>query len=109
MDRVLILLQERFYWPKMSDDVCQYIRTCDRCAWFKQKPEQEVMQTIIASYPLELIHLDILMIGGKKDKLRNILVITDHFTCYAQCYVTDNQTVETVADILVNQYFSHYG
>ena len=31
MDRVLILLQERFYWPKMSDDVCQYIRTCDCC------------------------------------------------------------------------------
>ena len=109
MDRFLILLQERFYWPKMSDDVCQYIRTCDHCARFKQKPEQEAMQTITASYPLELIHLDFLMIGGKKDKLRNILVITDHFMHYAQCYVTDNQNAETVADDLVNQYFSHYG
>ena len=110
MDRVLILLQERFYWPKMSDDVRQYIRTCDHCAWFKQKPEQEAMQTITASYPLELIHLDFLTIGGKKDKLKkNILVITDHFTRYAQCYVTGNQTAETVADVLINQYFSHYG
>ena len=109
MDRVLILLQERFYWPKMSEDVRFYIRTCDHCTWFKQEPEKEKMQTITASYPLELIHLDFLTIGGKQDKRKNVLVVTDHFTRYAQCYVTDSQTAETVADVMVNQYFSHYG
>ena len=109
MDRVLILLQERFYWPKMSDDVRLYIRTCDHCTRFKQEPKKEKMQTITASYPLELIHLDFLTIGGKQDKRKNVLVVTDHFTRYAQCYVTDNQTAETVADVMVNQYFSHYG
>ena len=109
MDRVLILLQERFYWPKMSEDVRLYIRTCDRCTRFKQEPEKEKMQSITASYPLELIHLDFLTIGGKRDKRKNVLVVTDHFTRYAQCYVTDNQTAETVADVMVNQYFSHYG
>ena len=92
MDRVQVLLQERFYWPKMSEDVRQYIRTCERCARFKQKPEKEAMQTITASYPLELIHVDFLTIGGKKDKYKNVLVVTDHFTRYAQCFVTDNQT-----------------
>ena len=87
MDRVLILLQERFYWPKMSDDVRNYIRMCERCVCFKQTPEQEEMYQITASYPLELIHLDFMGIGGKKDKLKNVLVVTDHFTRYAQCYV----------------------
>ena len=28
MERTLGLLQERFFWPKMSDDVCTHIHTC---------------------------------------------------------------------------------
>ena len=41
------------------------------------------MYPITASYPLELIHLDFLTIGGKDDVLKHILVVTDHFTWYA--------------------------
>ena len=40
MDRVLVLLQERYFWPKMSDDVRKYIRQCDRCMRFKKRKEQ---------------------------------------------------------------------
>ena len=29
MDRTLGLLQERFFWPKMADEVCIHIHTCD--------------------------------------------------------------------------------
>ena len=110
MDRVLVLLQEQFYWLKMSEDVRIYIRMCERCVRFKQTPEQEEMYQITASYyPLELIHVDFLRIGGKKDKLKNILVVTDHFTCYTQCYVTEQQTAKTVADMMINQFFANYG
>ena len=47
------------------------------------------MQPILVSYPLELIHLDFLTLGGKADDNRgiNILVVMDHFTKYAQAYV----------------------
>ena len=109
MDCVLILLQERYFWPKMSDDVRKHIRCCDRCTRFKQLPEKEQLFPITATYPLEVIHIDFLMIGGKKDKLKNMLVVTDHFTCYAQCFVTNQQTAKVVADTMVNQYFTHYG
>ena len=30
MERTLGLLQERFFWPKMADNVCIHICTCDR-------------------------------------------------------------------------------
>ena len=36
MERTLGLLQERFFWPKMADDVQTHICTCDRCIRFKQ-------------------------------------------------------------------------
>ena len=41
--------------------------------------------------------------------MKHILVVTDHFTRYAQCYVTSNQTAATVANKLVNEFFMNYG
>ena len=38
---------------------------------------------------------------------QNILVITDHFTKFAQAYPTKNQTARTTADILYNQYIPY--
>ena len=76
---------------------------------FKTTPQHDEMYPIMAMYPLELIHLDFLSIGGKDDVLKNVLVVTDHFTRYAQCYVMSNQLAVTVAKTLVDQYFSNYG
>ena len=39
MDKTLLLLQERFFWPKMSDDVRTHIQSCVRCMRFKQPPQ----------------------------------------------------------------------
>ena len=111
MDRVLLLLQDRVYWPAMSRDVRDHIRTCGRCERFKSVQEEEEISQIEASYPLELIHIDYLQIGGKKDTRKdiNILVVTDHFTRYAQAYVTTSTTALTTAKILVEKFFTQYG
>ena len=60
------------------------------------------MQPILVSYPLEPVHLDFLTLGGKTDdsKSVNVLVVTDHFTKYAQAHVTSKQTAVIVAKTL---------
>ena len=65
----------------------------------------------MVSYPMELIHLDFLTLGGKtRDaKSTNILVVTDHFTRYAQAYVTPKQTAIVVARTLWENFLVHYG
>ena len=82
MDKTLVLLQERFFWPKMNDDVRHHIRNCDYCLHFKQTPEQAPMEPIETSYPMELVHMDFLVIGSKVGLTKdiNVLVITDHFS-----------------------------
>ena len=96
MDKTL--LQERFFWPRMNDDVQTHIRSCECCLWFKQKPEWEEISSFETSYPLEVVHMDFLTIGSKKDPNKdiNVLVITDHFTHYAQAFVTTSQTAIVV-------------
>ena len=51
---------------------------------------------------MELVHLDFLTLGGKADDNRsaNILIVTDHFTKYAQAYVTPKQAAVMAAHTL---------
>ena len=39
----------------------------------------------------------------------NVLIVTDHFTRYAQAFVTPNQKASTVAKTLWDKFFVHYG
>ena len=69
------------------------------------------MQPILVSYPLELVHLDFLTLGGKMDDSKSIdvLIVTDNFTKYAQAYVTPKQTAVMVARTLWGNFLVHYG
>ena len=59
---------------------------------------------------MELVHMDFLTIGKPNmDKMINILIITDHFTKYAQAYVTPNQMAPVVAHTFWENFLVHYG
>ena len=109
IDRTTVLATGRFYWPHMTEEIRKYIQDCERCVRFKQKPEISSLKPLKASYPLELVHMDFLRIGGKNDKNANVLVITDHFTRYCQAYVTSNQQATTAAKVFINQFVTNYG
>ena len=111
MEWTLGLLQERFFWPKMAEDVHTHIHTCERCLRFKQPQEKAEMKPFLVSYLMKVIHLDFLTLGGKAGdaKSTNILVITDHFTKYAQAYITPKQTAVVVAHTLWENFLVHYG
>ena len=49
---------------------------------------------IVATHPLELVHLNYLCLEPGKGLDKNVLVVTDHFTRYSQAYVTRTQTTK---------------
>ena len=107
--RSMVLMLDRFFCPKMSNEIHQYIQNCERCIRFEQQPHQAELVPLDALYPLQTIHLDFLLIGSKKEKNTNVLVITDHFTRYSQAFVTNNQQTSTVVKAFVDKYVVHYG
>ena len=81
VERTLDLLRDQFYWTGMMEDTIRHIKQCERCLSFKASPDGAPMKNVDATYPMELVHIDYLIIKANKGgKDVHILVIADHFT-----------------------------
>lgn len=111
LERSLDLARCRFYWPAMAKDVEEWVRTCESCALRRApKPSHAApLVSITSSEPLELVCIDYLKLEQSKGGYENILVITDHFTKYAQAIPTRNQTAKTTAKVLFEKFIVFYG
>ena len=113
IERTTALLKDHFYWPSIAEDVEKHIKSCPRCLRFKTQPEKAELNPVIATRPLELVHIDYLTIeapaNSKSGKDVNVLIITDHFTRYAQAHITSSQKAPVLAKTLWDQFFVHYG
>ena len=104
------LFRDHIYWPGMLAATTKHIKQCKRCLRFKALLEKAPMETIDATYLMELVHMKYLAIEaneGGKDV--HILVITDHFTHYAQAIITSSQTAKCKALNLWDKFIIHYG
>ena len=109
-ERTLSLVRERFYFPGMAKAVDAWISACDRCLRRKSPTNARApLVNIRTTQPLELLCIDYLSLESSKGGFQNILVLTDHFTRYAQAFPTKNQTAKTTAEVLFNQFIVHYG
>ena len=73
------------------ENIPRHIKQCERCLRFKAVPDKAPMENFDVTYPMELVHMDYLMFEaneGGKDV--HSLVITNHFTWYAQAIVTSS-------------------
>ena len=109
VSRTLALLCDRFFWPAMDKDVKHHLDTCDRCLRFKPPREKAKLVHIIAHHALELVHFDFLKLEPSKGKFEDVLVITDHFTRFAQAYPTRNQTARTTAKVFWERFICNFG
>ena len=110
----LALTQERFWWPMMAKDCRAIVRGCPRCQAFKGEVPRAPLCPIQAYAPLELVHLDYTSIEStmelnKPPVVKNVLVMTNHFTRYALAVVTKDQMAKTVAKVFYEHFIAIFG
>ena len=93
----------------MTKEASDYVAHCERCIRRKIPPNRAPLINISSSFPLELVCIDYLSLESCKGGIEDILVVTDHFTKYAQAYPTKGQQATTVAKVLYDNFFMHYG
>ena len=82
---------------------------CLRSTLRKTQQERSAkLVNTVSSAPLEILCLDYLSLERSKGGYENILVITDHFSRYAQAFPTRNQTATTTARVLFENFIVHY-
>ena len=102
--RSMALAQERFWWPMMAEDCHAIVKGCPCCQAFEGEVPKAPLCPIRVYAPLELVHLDYTSIEStmelnKPPVVRNIFVITDHFTRHTLAVVMKYQTAKTVVKV----------
>ena len=110
-DKTIALFQDRVYWPGMVSDVTSMVARCDRCKMSSgpNAPHAAALHPIVTTQPLELVCIDYLKLDKCSGGFENVLVVTDHFTRYAQAYPTKNETALVTAKALYDKFFVNYG
>ena len=108
------LMQERFWWPGMTQDLRNCIKKCSHCRKYEAAPPVTPMKPLACSRLGELLHVDFMSIEEtvplKEDPvIHNVLVLQDHFSKYVVAYVVKDQTARTAVETLKIGYFGLFG
>lgn len=105
---------QRYFWPKMSRDIKNYVRQCTVCIQSKTRQglnNQGLMGKFkFANAPFQMISLD--FVGPlPRTTLQNtvILVITDWFTKMVSLFALRQAKANKVVEILEKRIFLEYG
>ncbi|RXN11634.1 Transposon Ty3-I Gag-Pol poly [Labeo rohita] len=111
IDRTTELVRQRCYWPGLAADVAQWCRECERCQAAKdtQPVVQSFMGHLLAERPNQILAFDFTLLEPSRSGIENVLVMTDVFTKFTQAVPTRNQRAETVAQVLVSEWFCKFG
>ncbi|XP_075334602.1 lactase/phlorizin hydrolase-like [Odontesthes bonariensis] len=94
----------------MKADIEKYCKNCARCIQRKTLPARAAeLHHLSSNGPMDLICIDFLSLEPDSKNICNVLVVTDHYTRYAQAFPTKDQKSSTVAKVLWEKYFIHYG
>jgi transposase InsO family protein len=104
-------IKQHYYWPKMRQDVQQWIKTCDRCQKHQQKQRpQQKLQPLPTTQPFEVIGVDIIgPLPVTKRGKRYILTIIDHFTKWTEAFALEIADALSIYGTIYDEWICRYG
>ncbi|OWM75776.1 hypothetical protein CDL15_Pgr009420 [Punica granatum] len=84
--RTLALVEERYYWPQLRDDVETFVKTCLVCQQDKieQKSPVGLLEPLpIPERPWESVSMDFIVNLPKSEGCQTLMVVVDRFSKYA--------------------------
>ena len=111
VEKVCDLAQRRFYWPRMCDDIKNFIQKKCKCVVNKQPnvKEKAPLHPIAAQHPFEIISMDYVELDKCKGGFKYGLVVVDHFTRFCQFYATRKKSSQAAAGKIFNEFILQWG
>ena len=101
-----------YYWPKMQEDIAQYISTCKCCQWVNttklQKVNEELHSIPIPMKPMAQVGIDLMKLKPSKG-YDYVITAIDYFTKYVEMGALKDKSALSVATWIFNNIFCCYG
>ena len=110
--RTFAAIKQKNWWPKMYQQIKDYINTCDACQ--RAKVSRTRHPVPLNPLPIEdvfsRIHIDILCSLPKtKEGYQYVLLVVDSFSKWTEAFSLQTQEAKEIADILYNEIFTRFG
>ena len=94
----------------MRTQMMTNIMNCAKCKVFEKREPKALLCSIVATEPMDLIHVDLLGLETTMDVqiqpvVQKVLVITDHFSRHVQAYKVPDKRAITIAKMPVRPIF----
>ncbi len=112
MSRMKLTVCSRFYWPRMRNDIENWIKCCRSCTMAKRGPRRQCapLQQEISGSPFDCVAFDVIgPLPTTANGNRFILTVIDYFSKWAEAYALPNHKAEIVADCIVKRWIAHHG
>lgn len=112
--RTLAALQMKYYWPKMKQDVINYVNTCVSCNQRNTSPADRKPAPMQLSYtpkePFQHVAIDIVgPLPTTKNVKKYLLTFQDVFSKYPEAIAIPDQTVQTITKKFVTHIMCRHG
>ena len=112
VQRTYEAIKQRYFWPKMYQNVYDYVTSCQICQTVKKDStaKKAPLKPLPINGPFARLHMDVLSgLPTSNEKYKYILLITDSFSHWCECFPMRTQEAEEIANILYSQIFTRYG
>ena len=110
--KTVLKVKQRFFWHGLQKDCITFVKSCDVCSKYK-RPNRKAKSSLgsyHAGAPLERVHIDILgPLAASESGNKFVLMVVDQFTKWIECYPLKDQSAETIAYKVTNEFFSRFG
>src|SRR6266498_3118840 len=97
----LTKLKERYYWPKIKNDVKSYIQTCDQCQRHEKTIDENELHSIKVKEPFYQWGIDIVKpLTETSRRNKYIVVAIDYFTKYPETRALTNANAKSVVNFI---------
>ena len=112
MSRMKLTIGTRFYWPRMRQDIENWVKCCRSCTMAKRGPKlsRHPLQQELSGAPFDRVAFDVIgPLPTTTNGCRFILTVIDYYSKWAEAYPLPNHRAETVATCIVSNWISHHG
>src|SRR6266540_449112 len=110
LEATLIKLKERYYWPKMKNDVKSYIQTCNQCQRREKTTDENELHSIKIKEPFYQWGIDIVGPLTKTSRENKYIVVAiDYFTKYPEARALANANARNIANFLYEDIICRHG